>query len=237
MSNVSITVRQLGMYFESFIVTRVRTVVRSAAVTIPLLAFFSLALSASTPGVEPTTHKDECASSPRGPVSAGTEIKTVDQVGRRWVLHAQKGRLFIVSFLAVSPDTAPTSSRRQVVSIQSMQLQYSQFGLGAAVIDESKLNGGSGSSQVERVNAWYDWHLDPIPLLADEGALIARAFAVCSAPTTLLLDSNGKVLKRWDSIVNAGGLAQEIQAVLVRSQTKAGTSKSSSPSPIPSKLK
>src|SRR5580698_8666782 len=145
MSNASSRERQPALISETFIVTRVRTVVRSAAVTIPLLAFFSLALSASTPGVEPTTHKDECASSPRGPVSAGTEIKTVDQVGRRWVLHAQKGRLFIVSFLAVSPDTAPTSSRRQVVSIQSMQLQYSQFGLGAAVIDESKLNGGSGS--------------------------------------------------------------------------------------------
>lgn len=237
MSNVSITVRRVGMYFESFIVTRAWTMIRSPAVAIMLLATFSTSLSASTPGVEPAAHKVECASSPRSSASAGTEINAIDQAGRRWELHAQKDRSFIVSFLAVVPDTVPTPSRSQAVSIQSMRTQFGRFGVGVVIIDESRLNRGSESNQVERVNAWYDWHLDPIPLLADEGSSIAKAFDVCSAPTTFLLDSRGRVLKRWDSLVNAGALAQEIQAVLPASQTKAWTSKPSSLLPLPSKLR
>lgn len=225
------------MYFESFIVPRAATMNRSAAVSIALLAFFSTALSASTPGVEPAAQKVDCVSSSSGVISASSEINSIDQAGRRWDLHAQKGRLFIVSFLAVVPDTAPTPSRAQAVSIQSMRTQYGRFGVDAVVIDESRLNRGPESSQAERINAWYDWHLDPISLLADEDLSIAKAFNVCSAPTTLLLDSSGRVLKRWDSMVNAGGLAQEIQAVLRVWQTNAGTGKSSSRAPIPSRLR
>ena len=225
------------MYFESLIVTRATTMSRVPAVAIALLAFFSTTLSASMTGTEPAAPTVECVSSPGGSVSMGVEINSIDQTGRRWELHEQKGRLFIVSFLVVVPDTAPSPSRAQVVGIQSMETQYGRLGVDAVVIDESRLIRKSESSRAERINAWYDWHLDPISLLADEDSSIAKAFDVCSMPTTFLVDSSGRVVKRWDSMVNAGGLAQEIQAVLRISQTKTGTSKHSSLALLPSRLR
>jgi hypothetical protein len=212
------------MYF----VTRAATPIQPFAVAIMLLAVFSASLAAMPPG---------CASSSGGSLLADTKISSRDQAGRRWDLDTQKGRLFIITFLAVIPDTAPTSSHAQVVSIQSMRTQYGRFGLGAVVIDESGLNGGSHSSQAERVNAWYDWHLDSIRLLADEDSSIAKAFDVCSAPTTFLLDTSGRVLKRWDSVVNSGGLAQEIDALLLAPQIRARASEPSLPTPLASKSK
>lgn len=213
---------------------RAATQLRPCAVAVALLGGFSASLYPLPPQAEPAEHKVECVTSPLG---SATTDHAIDQAGNRWELHAQKGRLFIVAFLAIVPDTAPTPSRSQVVSIQSMQMKYGRLGVGAVVIDESGLNRGSESSQAERVNAWYDWHLDPVPLLADEDMSIAKAFNVCNAPTTLLIDSSGRVLKRWDSLTNAGALAQEIQAVLLASQTNAGTGNPSSQAPLLSKLR
>jgi hypothetical protein len=212
------------MYF----VTRSATPIQSRAVAFMLLAVFSAPLAAMPPG---------CASSSGSPLSVGTKISALDQAGRRWELDSPKARILIISFLAVVPDTSPSPSHAQAVSIQSMRTQYGRLGLGAVVIDETRLNRGSHSSHAERVNAWYDWHLDPIPLLADEDSSIARAFAVCNVPTTFLVDSSGTVLKRWDSNVNSGGLAQEIQAALLGSPKKVGTSEPSLPTAPPSKLK
>ena len=208
--------------------TRAATPIHPHALAIMLLVFCTASLHASPPG---------CACSTRVALPAGTKISALDQAGRRWELSAQKGRLLIITFLAVMPDTAPTPSHAQAVSIQSMQMQYRPLGVGAVIIDESKLVRGSDSTHAERVNAWYDWHLDPIPLLADEDSSIAKAFEVCNAPTTFLLDPNGRVLKRWDSIVNSGGLSQEIQAALLGTAKRAGTSEPSLRVPLPTKLK
>jgi peroxiredoxin len=225
------------MSFASRIGLRAATQLRPYAIAVALLGGFSASLYPVPPQAEPADHKVECVTSPLGSATTDHAINAIDQAGNRWELRAQKGRLFIVAFLAIVPDTAPTPSRSQVVSIQSMQTQYARLGVGAVVIDESGLNRGSESSQAERVNAWYDWHLDPIPLLADDDLSIAKAFNVCNVPTTLLIDSSGRVLKRWDSLTNAGTLAQEIQAVLLASQTSAGTGKASSQAPLPSKLR
>lgn len=208
--------------------TRATTSIHPHALAIMLLVFCSASLHARAPG---------CAFSSRGSLPARTKISALDQAGRRWEISAQKGRLLIITFLAVIPDTAPTPSRAQAVSIQSMQTQYGRLGVDVVIIDESKFNRGSDSSLPERVNAWYDWHLDPIPLLADADLSIAKAFDVCTAPTTFLLDTSGKVLKRWDSVVNSGGLAQEIQAALKASHKRARTSEPSSPAALPAKLK
>ena len=237
MNNASGTPRRARVPLASLVGPSATAPFLRFAVAIAFFGVFLESLSPMQPSVQPVAHNVDCVAGARDSASAGTGMNTLDQAGRRWELHAQKGRLFIVSFLAVVPDKANTPSRAQAVSIQSMQTQYGQLGVSALVIDETKLNRGSGSSENERLNAWYDWHLDPIPLLADVDSSIARSFNVCSAPTTVLLGSKGRVLKRWDSIVNAGELAQEIQAILLASQSKARQSKPTSPLHLPSKLK
>lgn len=237
MSNTSVTLRMVRMPYERLKSSHAASALRPRTVAIALLLVSSASLIPMPFWAETISDKvADCVSSRRGSVSADNEISAIDQAGKRWELRAQKDRFFIVSFLAVVPDTAPTLSRAQAVSIQSMRTQFGLLGVGAVVIDASWLNRGSQSSQAERCNAWYDWHLDPIPLLADEDSSIARTFDVCSVPTTLLLDRSGRVLKRWDSMANAGGLAQEIQAVL-ESPTKARTRKPTSPAPLPSNLR
>jgi peroxiredoxin len=138
------------------------------------------------------------------------ELANASAAGASAALPAT-GEATLVSFLATQPDTASTPSRSQAVELVSLFSQYAAKGLHVEIVDES-----AASSTLNALeNTVYDWQLGKIPLLADPGHSAANRYGVTTAPTTLLIGRNGKVLARWNGYVLTAAAAQAVTSALV----------------------
>lgn len=121
------------------------------------------------------------------------------------------GHLVLIAFLQVIPDTADNSSRAQLQYLRSMNTQYRHMGLLVLLVDESYLTSHTPTHPDDLLNAVYDLNLDGLPLIPDSSGELRSAFHVTKAPTTLLFNTTGHVVERWDRLVLPAFLAESIQ--------------------------
>ncbi len=133
-------------------------------------------------------------------------------VGQQWNIKDHQARVYLISFVQTVPDTAPTDSRTQSLSLASMAHQYS--GALSILVDSSALKTNRTPTADELLNAWHDWSLDSVVLLSDPEGDIRRTFGVCDAPETFLLRSDGAILEQWKSLVPTGMLALAVEQAL-----------------------
>lgn len=122
------------------------------------------------------------------------------------------GAVTLVSFLATQPDGADTPSRSQAVELVSLASQYAAKGLSVAIVDDTSSPASANALQ----NTAYDWQLGPLPLFADPEHAAAYRYGVASAPATLLIGRDGRVLDRWSGYVLTAVAAQAISAALTQ---------------------
>ena len=122
----------------------------------------------------------------------------------------EPGAVTLVSFLATQPDSVSTPSRSQAVEMVSLATQYSAKGLHVVIVDDSST--AASASALE--NTGYDWQLGTVPLLADPDHAAAYRYGMASAPATLLIGRDGRVLDRWPGYMLTAQAAQAVTAAL-----------------------
>lgn len=137
------------------------------------------------------------------------ELANAGAAGASTALPAT-GEVTLVSFLATEPDTASTSSRSQAVELVSLFSQYAAKGLHVEIVDDSAAPPALSALE----NTVYDWQLGQLPLLADPGHSAANRYGITTAPATLLIGRNGKVLARWNGYVLTAVAARAVTSAL-----------------------
>ena len=151
---------------------------------------------------------------PVGAVAPKVELAGADAAGANRDLPTPGG-VTLVSFLATNPDSADTPSRSQAVELVSLASQYAAKGLQVTIVDDSS----TPASETALENTRYDWQLASLPLLADPDHATAYRYGVASAPATLLIGRDGRVLDRWSGYVLTAVAAQAISAALIEGPT------------------
>jgi len=115
---------------------------------------------------------------------------------------AGRGHAVLLSFLDVTAAPAPGQpSRGQLVIVKSMDTQSEKYGLRTIIVDAGRARPSA------LVNSVYDWSLPrSIALVADGDGSLARAYGVNRAPTTFLIDSHGRIARRFDGLVGSAQL-------------------------------
>jgi hypothetical protein len=125
-----------------------------------------------------------------------------------------RGHEVLLSFLNTAAPPGSDPSRAQVVFLRSMETQHRQAGLRVVIVDAAKEATGRASSKDELVNFTYDWALPAeLAVLPDDGSL-ARRYDVRKVPTTVLLDRNGAVARRWNGFAPAAELDLAVRGLL-----------------------
>jgi len=137
------------------------------------------------------------------------ELANAGAAGASTALPAT-GEATLVSFLATQPDTASAPSRSQAVELVSLFSQYAAKGLHVEIVDDSATPPALNALE----NTVYDWQLGQLPLLADPGHSAANRYGITTAPATLLIGRNGKVLARWNGYVLTDVVAQAVTSAL-----------------------
>ncbi len=157
---------------------------------------------------------------PGVPLKPGTPAAdfTLDGV-RSGTFHLKdlRGQAVLLSFLNTQADATsitPSSSRAQITFLKSMQQQYGPKGLTVFIVDAAQLETGKQPARDDLINFTYDWQLDSIPVLIDEGGKVRSQYGISSAPTTLLIGADGMVQQRWDNLASASQLALAIEALV-----------------------
>jgi peroxiredoxin len=130
-----------------------------------------------------------------------------------------KGQVVLMSFVNARPTDASLSkgdtSRSQIVFLKSIEEQYGLNGVLVLIVDATTLSGGQPLSSEELVNLFYDWNLDPIPVLMDtHSCATAQDYSVFKLPTTILIAPDGRVSHRWDGFASANELAFALQSLV-----------------------
>jgi len=132
--------------------------------------------------------------------------------GQQWSVEDHPARVYLISFVQVVPDTLPTSSRTQSLSLSSMAHQYT--GAISVLVDASALKTSRVPDGNELLNAWHDWSLHDVVLLSDPEGDIRQTFGACEAPETFLLRFDGTMLDHWNGLVSTGTLALAVERAL-----------------------
>lgn len=157
---------------------------------------------------------------PAIPLKPGTPAADFSLDGvRSGTFHLKdlRGQAVLLSFLNTQADATsltPSPSRAQITALKSMQQQYGPKGLTVLIVDAAQLETGKQPSKDDLINFTYNWQLDTIPVLMDEGGQVRSKYGVSSAPTTLLIGANGIVQQRWDKIASPSQLALTIEALV-----------------------
>ena len=127
-----------------------------------------------------------------------------------------RSQLVLLSFIETRPgqEQNQRSSRSQVVFLRSIRVQYSIDALAIMLVDAAPSTGDVSAGQLDLLNLTYDWDLDALPLLVDPGAEVQRLYGVTQTPTTVLIDTNGRMLQRWNGYAPVAQLDIAIQALL-----------------------
>jgi hypothetical protein len=121
-----------------------------------------------------------------------------------------RGRLVLMAFLQLLPDTEANSSRAQLQYLRSMNTQYHSSGLSVFLVDESYLATHVRSQPDQLLNALYDLNVSDLTLIRDPSGQIRSAIKVKTVPTTVLFDSAGNAIHRWNGVVLPAFLAEAI---------------------------
>lgn len=124
----------------------------------------------------------------------------------------------LLSFLDVNTSgggQTPDPSRSQIVVLQSMAVQHAGSGLRVLIAHAN--SGRSAPTLADLTNFSFNWHLDNVSVLSDDGAL-AHVYGVSQVPTTFLIASDGTLLQRWEGFT----ASQTIDLTLKQSSQSSG---------------
>ncbi len=128
----------------------------------------------------------------------------------------------LLAFVSLEPtDTSYRTadlSRTQLVLLKSMQHQFSKTANGNVkfeLVDSTELAVSKKADQQQQINFLYDWDLNEMLLhrAPTSQQLIAR-YKIEKIPTTILIDSHGNVVNKWQGLVAAHELAFALQKAL-----------------------
>lgn len=129
-------------------------------------------------------------------------------------LTADRGSVVLLSFLdadAANVDEQFEASRQQLVFLKSMHDQYADAGLRVVVV-----HAGAPIPARALINYSYDNGLR-FPLLTGTAKpSVATAFGATSLPTTVVIDREGRLARRWRGYVPPARLADAVEASLDR---------------------
>ncbi len=150
--------------------------------------------------------------------------------GGMYGLNDLHGQPMLLSFINTRADAASTTSdpsRAQIVFLKSMQQQYGADGLKVMILDAARQVTGKQSSLDELINFTYDWQLDSIPVLIDNGAEAVARYGVSTVPSTFLIGPDGVIRQRWNGIATSSQLALSITTLISAPENRsAGTATS-----------
>jgi len=174
-----------------------------------LLLWLAILVSSCNPTQQPVIRVNP------GSLAPGFTLKSV-RAGT-YSLKDLQGRIVLVSFLntqAKSTSDQSDPSRAQIVFLKSINEQYAAQGLTVLIVDAARQATGKQPSLDELINFTYNWQLDSIPVLIDEQGNAAAAFGISSTPTTFLIDRDGIIQQRWDSVAFSAQLALAIESMV-----------------------
>lgn len=132
---------------------------------------------------------------------------------------AEGAQATLLAFLSLRPVDQTyrnaDPSRAQLVFLKSLSEQYVEQGVRVQLVDVTGLQ-GHPSTLDERVNFTYDWQLDQLPLLEGQGQEVALHYGIAQAPTTLLMDRQGTVVRRWTGFTPVSILALALDGMVGR---------------------
>lgn len=98
-----------------------------------------------------------------------------------------------------------------------MDTQSHAAGLRTVIVDASHALGRRPPSSGDLVNFRYDWSLpSTVRVLGDPQGALEKAYDVARAPTTVLLDRHGAVVRRWTGFAPAAQLDFAVRRVTGR---------------------
>ncbi len=156
------------------------------------------------------------------PGEAAPEFSLKAVRGDMYSLGDLRGQSILLAFLNTQANAASDQSdpsRAQIVFLKSMQEQYVAQGLNVWIVDATQQTTGKQPSSDELINFTYNWQLDLIPVLIDEGANVATSFGISSTPTTFLIGPDGIIRQRWDSVAFSAQLALAIESIMKADDT------------------
>jgi peroxiredoxin len=129
-----------------------------------------------------------------------------------------KKKIVLLSFLDARSmplsRTEADPSRGQLVFLKSMAQQYAPSGLEVLIVGCNRLFSRKPLAAGALLNFTYDWKLDDVTVLRDDGAGTAFRYGVSTLPTTFLIASDGHIQRRWDGFVASAQLALAIESLV-----------------------
>ncbi len=144
----------------------------------------------------------------RGITLPVTRLHTVD--GQVICVGGDASAPTLIVLLAILPENANTPSRRQIVSLRSLQHQYGDRGLRIVAVDRSAAAARPTWNALK--NASYDLDLN-FPLAQDPGGRLLSATRAEELPESILLGAHGVVQNRWKGVTSSAVLAQGIERI------------------------
>lgn len=141
------------------------------------------------------------------------EVVAVDVLGHTHRLSRLRDHVVVLGFLSpgiTAQDDASERSSSQLVKLRSMVTQYSARGVAIMAVDA---DGTDHDHHDDLVNYVADRAL-PGPLLVGVGAAAATdAYAVTVVPTVVVIDREGRIVRRWSGLAPSQELAGALEQV------------------------
>ena len=118
-------------------------------------------------------------------------------------LSAKAGKPVVVNFWF--PSCPPCKAE-----LPDMQAAYEKYKgrVEFVGVQQTGLDSAAAGSQF-----WDDLNIT-FPAFPDQGAKVQAAYKVNSYPTTVFLDKNHNIVRKWTGLIDAAHLEENIQAIL-----------------------
>lgn len=166
----------------------------------------------------------QCQSESSGSLNSKSDseqlLRSVD--GKYCSMADYSNHLTIISFIDLTDEPGSQEmirTRSQMTSLKSIHRQYHPQGLKMLIVESTSYFGGTPSNEVDQINFSYDWSPADVPLVHDtEDYLLANTFAITTLPTTVLLNTRGEVIERWEGLAQVPQIASELDGILSHPQ-------------------
>ncbi len=151
---------------------------------------------------------------PPQPGDQAPEVALPTALGGTERLSQHRGSVVVLSFLdlgSAGSSTAADRTRGQLVMLKSLSTQHHDAPLAILTVDASGITWPVADDA--RINYTYDHQLT-FPLLVDDQLRTTRRYGVVAAPTTLLIDRDGNIVRRWETMTNPADLMLSVDALL-----------------------